>query len=260
MLKAEVEMQLEWVKKGRSMMHSASLLAKAGYRKTYFEKHEATMEELCHAFLEILPQLCQHEEPEQGVVLQHDKLSASNILVDPTSYKITAIVGWGRARLAPRWMASVHPELLQGTEYLADVETEPPIPPYENEGADDLDDEEDRAIIMRDHWEAKQLRDLFDSTIKALVANDVAFAADDDDDDDDDVSQVETMRNFKRKTWEITANTVRAQEWLEDYRLGVGDLTPKERWNISEASLAELIAERAAMQNEESDSSGGETC
>lgn len=110
MLKAALEMQLECVKKGRSMRPALRLFAEAGYSivKVTSSKKLRTTEAPSNAFLVILPQVCPHEESGKAIVLHHRDLNAGNILVDPTSYKVTGIVDWEMTRLAPTWMASVH--------------------------------------------------------------------------------------------------------------------------------------------------------
>lgn len=241
MLRAEVDMQLEWVKNGRSIMHSKSLLAEAGYCEDDFEQEAPTMEAVSHAFLDILPQICQYEGPEQAFTLEHHDLNTSNILVDPTSYKITGIVDWEMTCLVPSWMASGHPVFLQDIDLWTSDDTEPPIPSYEHEHDEDIDGEEETAIMERDRWESKRLRGHFDSTMNALTVDDDGFVADDD-------WEAETKRNFKRLAWELTENTAWPADWLKEYHAGIGGLEPNVRQNISEAEVEKLIAERKFRQ------------
>ena len=57
--------------------------------------------------------------------LFHDDISADNILVDPTTHRITGIVDWECVSLQPRWeVAARVPQLLEGPE----VEDGSPIP------------------------------------------------------------------------------------------------------------------------------------
>ena len=156
------------------------------------------MEYLSHEFLEVLSQICQHEEP--GYVLHHHDLNASNILVDPASYEITEIVDWEMACLVPTWMASVHPEFLQDIDLMISDEAEPPTPSYEHGHDEDIEDEEEVAIMETDRWESKQLRNHFDNMMRTLAVDDDDSAADHD-------WQAETKRNFKRYVWELTENT-----------------------------------------------------
>lgn len=242
MLKAEVEMQLEWVKNGRLIMRSKKMLDEAGYCEDDFEQEAPIMEDLCHAFLDILPKIYQNEEFEKGFILQHHDLNASNILVDPTSDKITGIVDWEMTCLVPRWMASAHPVFLQDIDLFTGDETEPPLPSYEHEHDDDIDGDEETAIMKRDRWESKHLRDHFDNTMKALAADDHISAADDD-------WGAEMKRNFRLFVWEITENIAWSARWLEDYHAGIGGLEGRRRQTISDADIEKLIAERAALQD-----------
>lgn len=210
MLRAEVNMQLEWIKNGRSIMHSKELLSEAGYCEDDFEQEAPTMEILSHTFLKILPHICEHEKPEQRFILQHHDLHASNILVDPTSYRITGIVDWEMTCVVPTWMASTHPVFLQDIDPFIGDEAEPPIPSYEHEHDDKV------AIMKRDRWESKKLRDHFDRTIQSLIADDDVSAAEDD-------WEAETKRNFKLYAWELTENTKWAGDWLREIMLALED-------------------------------------
>ena len=239
MLKAEVEIQLEWIKNGRSIMHSPSLLDEAGYREDDFEREAPIMEALSHEYLDILPQICQHEKPGLGYVLHHNDLNARNILVDPASYKITGIVDWEMANVVPNWMASVHPVFLQDIDFMDPDEVEPPIPSYEHEHDKDIDVFEEGAIVERDRWESKQLRNHFDNTMKIMAADDNESTADDE-------WQAVTKRNFKYHVWQLTDNTGWARYWLRDYRAGIGGLKSQERQIMSKTDVARLIAERTS--------------
>ena len=163
MLKAALEMQLECVKKDRSMRPALRLFAEAGYSivKMTSSKKLRTMEALSNAFLLILPQVCPHEASGKAFVLHHRDLNTGNILVDPTSYRVTGIVDWEMTRLAPTWMASVHLVFLQDIDFMISDEAEPPILSYEHEHDEGIDDEVEVAIMERDCWESEHLRNHF---------------------------------------------------------------------------------------------------
>lgn len=75
-------------------------------------------------------------------VLYHGDLSMNNILVDPTTHKITGIVDWECVSFVPLWKANVVPKLLEGPDIdsvayqfafgVGEVPCIPP-PPDENE-------------------------------------------------------------------------------------------------------------------------------
>ncbi|KAH7363226.1 hypothetical protein B0T11DRAFT_92189 [Plectosphaerella cucumerina] len=72
--------------------------------------------------------------PEDAKVLWHDDMSSMNVLVDPTTFKLTGIVDWESAAVVPEWETRGRlPHLLQGIP----VEEPPPLgslPPEEEEG------------------------------------------------------------------------------------------------------------------------------
>jgi aminoglycoside phosphotransferase (APT) family kinase protein len=87
--------------------------------------------------------------------LFHDDISPDNILVDPTTHRITGIVDWECVSLQPRWeVAARVPQLLEGPE----VEDGSPIPdsaPPLEEGADEFHKE------LRERHEQMLLRRIF---------------------------------------------------------------------------------------------------
>jgi aminoglycoside phosphotransferase (APT) family kinase protein len=87
--------------------------------------------------------------------LFHDDISSDNILVDPTTHRITGIVDWECVSLQPSWeVAARVPQLLEGPE----VEDGSPIPdagPAPEEGADEFHKE------LRERFEQMLLRRIF---------------------------------------------------------------------------------------------------
>ncbi|KAF8473663.1 phosphotransferase enzyme family-domain-containing protein [Russula ochroleuca] len=87
--------------------------------------------------------------------LFHDDISSDNILVDPTTHRITGIVDWECVSLQPRWeVAARVPQLLEGPE----VEDGAPIPdaaPPSEEGADEFHKE------LRERHEQMLLRRIY---------------------------------------------------------------------------------------------------
>ena len=117
----------------------------------------------------------------------------------PDSCKINGIIDWEMTCVVPRWMAAVHPVFLQDIDLFTGGEVEPPIPSYENEYDEDIENDEEAAIMKRDRWESKDWRDHFDHTLQILTTKENHSAA-------DDVWQEETKRNFKTFIWELTDN------------------------------------------------------
>ena len=86
----------------------------------YTERHISKMEDIIAAhksLLSILPTLF-HPEPStpETFSLYHDDLTLNNILVDPTTHRITGIVDWDCVSLEPSWKVVRVPQLLDGPE------------------------------------------------------------------------------------------------------------------------------------------------
>ena len=88
--------------------------------------------------------------------LHHDDISTNNILVDPTTHRITGIVDWECVSLQPSWKVVQVPQLLDGPEVDAGSPipvAQPPPPP--DKAAGDFHKE------LRDHVEQMLLRRIF---------------------------------------------------------------------------------------------------
>ena len=88
--------------------------------------------------------------------LHHDDISTNNILVDPTTHRITGIVDWECVSLQPSWKVVQVPQLLDGPEVDAGSPipvAQPPPPP--DKAAGDFHKE------LRDHVEQMLLRRMF---------------------------------------------------------------------------------------------------
>ena len=100
---------------------------------------------------------------------------------------------------------------LQDIDLMTSRETEPPIPSYEHEYDENIENEDEVTIIERDRWEAKNLRAYFDCSMKALAADDDTFAAGDE-------WEAEMKRNFQRLVWELSEKIAWARDRLEKRR------------------------------------------
>ncbi|KAI0280955.1 hypothetical protein BGY98DRAFT_961531 [Russula aff. rugulosa BPL654] len=80
--------------------------------------------------------------------LFHDDISTNNILVDPTTFRITGIVDWECVSLQPLWEVSRVPKLLEGPEVLVfhGYSQIPDTPPPPEPGADVVQKEQREAL------------------------------------------------------------------------------------------------------------------
>jgi aminoglycoside phosphotransferase (APT) family kinase protein len=80
--------------------------------------------------------------------LFHDDISINNILVDPTTYRITGIVDWECVSLQPLWEVARVPKLLEGPEVLEfhGYSQIPDTPPPPEPGADAVQKEQREAL------------------------------------------------------------------------------------------------------------------
>lgn len=188
-LRAEIEMQLRWVKRGL-------IEGDRSYAKD-FEKEAPDIETECHRYLQIIPTIFRNEE-DSSYRLHHADLTLANILVDPESFEITGIVDWELINIVPSWKASDYPVFLQDIE--PQDEEEPPIPSYE--------DEEDLAVYTRDQWDHKILRRHYDAVMERLqVAEENSNKA----------AAAKKKREFRSEIQNLSDNISWAQDWLEAY-------------------------------------------
>jgi hypothetical protein len=80
--------------------------------------------------------------------LFHDDMSTNNILVDPTTFRITGIVDWECVSLKPLWEVSRVPKLLEGPEVLEfhGYSQIPDTPPPPEPGAGAVQKEQREAL------------------------------------------------------------------------------------------------------------------
>ena len=145
-MRAAIEIQLEWINKGLSLLGSKRDDVDPGYDSD-LEDEAPEMKNLCHRYLELIPQIFAEETSENQFVLHHHDLNAANILVYPETFKITGIVDWEMTCVVPQWKAAVEPVFLQDADFDWKTE-EPPIPPsYDMEKDQYAIEARDRGII-----------------------------------------------------------------------------------------------------------------
>ncbi|ODM24201.1 hypothetical protein SI65_02089 [Aspergillus cristatus] len=90
----------------------------------YYSETEAVLAEeqddvlnACYSLETLVPHIFPPSSRHGRVkLLYHDDLSASNIIVDPLSYRVTRIVNWECVSIHPAWEATVCPFFLRGIE------------------------------------------------------------------------------------------------------------------------------------------------
>ena len=190
-LKAEVNIQLEWIKNG-PIENDPEYVGD-------FAKESLMMEPLCREYLEILPIIFGGEEAEGSFTLHHSDLNAANILVQPDTFEITGIVDWELINVVPEWRASEHPRFLRCAE--PEEEEEPPIPSYE--------DEEDMDVIVRDRWDNRILRRHFDDVLKQLAGDNTII---------DDTMSTKAKCHCHQFLPQLTDSFEWSEKWLKKYK------------------------------------------
>lgn len=143
-LRAKIQIQLEWIKRG-------PVEDDEDYDDD-FAKEAPVMEHLCEEYLDVLPKVYKTGK-ETDCTLHHSDLKAANILVNPETWEVTGIVDWEMINIVPAWRASDCPKFL---DYMKpDDDEEPPLP------SGDVD-EEDISWELRDRWEHEALRSRFE--------------------------------------------------------------------------------------------------
>ena len=124
----------------------------------YDEDDVSELEDAIAAYESLLSTLPTFFPPGTGDAetfsLYHDDMSSNNILIDPTTHRITGIVDWECVSLQPSWKTAQVPQLLDGPE----VDDGSPIPaaaPPPDEDADEFHKE------LRERLEQMLLRRIF---------------------------------------------------------------------------------------------------
>ena len=190
-LRAEIHIQLEWIKNG--------VIENDPEYVGDFAGESPMMERLCRQFLVILPKVFGEGEAEGSFTLHHSDLNASNILVQPDTFELTGIVDWELVNVVPEWKASDHPRFLQCQE--PEDEEEPPIPSYE--------DEEDIDVIVRDRWDYRILRRHFDDVLKRLAGDNNII---------DETNGTQAKRHCHEYVAQLTDMWEWSKQWLRVYK------------------------------------------
>ncbi|KAE8137446.1 hypothetical protein BDV38DRAFT_282993 [Aspergillus pseudotamarii] len=156
---AKTRMQIERIK------HLSALSTDDYYSETdeVLAVEQEDVLDTCYSLEKLVPYIFpppggQHE----AKLLYHDDLSASNIMVDPVTYRVTGIVDWECVSIHLAWEVTEYPFFLRGI----DVQ-EPPPPP-----ASGIIEPELREI--RKDWEKVCLRRLYRWTLH----NDIGLSPD----------------------------------------------------------------------------------
>jgi hypothetical protein len=128
----------------------------------YDEDDISELEDAIAAYESLLSVLPTFFPPDTGDTetfsLYHDDMSSNNILIDPTTHRITGIVDWECVSLQPSWKVSQVPQLMDGPE-VGDGSPIPAAAPPPDEDADDFHKE------LRDRLEQMLLRRIFNGEL-----------------------------------------------------------------------------------------------
>ncbi|KAL8827459.1 MAG: hypothetical protein Q9191_003170 [Dirinaria sp. TL-2023a] len=205
-MKAEIDMQLAWVKAG-------PVEGDPDYDED-FEDEAPDMITECYRYLDVLPDVFFEDEDPLLSVLYHHDLNSANILVDPETFNIIGIVDWEMINIMPTWKAIEYPQFLRTVDPPGDEE--PPIPDYE--------EAEDLVIDTRDQWDNRILRNRFDETMARLSGglspSNIA-------------ESVEVRKGFESKITPLCENLCWAQTWMKNYQ----SWTKNYKGDMAEAEL-----------------------
>jgi len=96
-----------------------------------------------------------HSDPN-AYTLHHNDLSLANVIVNPTTFKVTGVVDWECIGTVPRW-EDWYPQFLDGVE----IDEEPH--PWEEDDATNQ-----ARVELWENWEKVKLRKLFAATPASL--------------------------------------------------------------------------------------------
>lgn len=192
-LSAEIQIQLDWITNG-------PVNDDVEYEDEFAEE-SPDMERVCHKFLDILPTIVGNREKEASFVLHHSDLNAANILVDPETFEIMGIVDWEMINVAPEWRAADTPRFL---EYMEPDDDEEPLIPSDDIGEDDI------AWELRNRWEHKTLRRVFDEITQEASGKEGNLVH--------DLTKAKAIRDCHGYISELTGEWRWSEKWLTRYK------------------------------------------
>ncbi|KAJ5934456.1 hypothetical protein N7466_004003 [Penicillium verhagenii] len=147
---AKTRMQIERIK------HLSPLPTDDYYSETdeLLAEDQEDVLDTCHSLEALVPHIFSpHGRDDEDNLLYHDDLSASNIIVDPISHRVTGVVDWECVSIHPAWEAAEFPFFLRGIEV--------PEPPPQEPGIVEPD-----LVEIRKDWEKVCLRRLYRKTLQ----------------------------------------------------------------------------------------------
>ncbi|KAL8787241.1 MAG: hypothetical protein Q9195_007851 [Heterodermia aff. obscurata] len=221
-----------------------------------FEEEVPKMKRYCNEYLDVLPRVFANEEAELPYTLHHHDLNASNIIVDPETFKIIGIVDWEMVNIVPLWRAASYPRFLDyARRWTGEVNTPPHLESVKSYRENQVDCIEEK----RDRWDYQILRDHWDATMKQLKKHDEVLL---------DPSEVETKNEYSHEITNLTDMWNWARIWLYRFENGTKGLPPgggdDEDWpsrkRESKEDLSEgLVSSREVLVKEEAEDEGAVT-
>ena len=160
----------------------------------------------------LLPSIFAGDEGSSPYVIHHTDLSLANILIDPDTYEITAIIDWEMTQIVPEWKSSRFPKFLTERMDFEEIDDREPRLPTAAEY--DIDGAKYDAVVVerRDRWDNRILREHFDKTL-SLTRGEKHISS-------NVIDSARTKRDFESSIEEITEHTTWASAWLRGYLEG----------------------------------------
>ncbi|KAE8367076.1 phosphotransferase enzyme family-domain-containing protein [Aspergillus caelatus] len=158
-LSAKVQMQTAWIKSGVEIAKAENASDIDSDCDEDLLEEAPEMLEVCQAAQELIVRFFPPTDPDTCHTLYHHDLNQNNIILDPISHDIVAVIDWEMICVLPQWASFYYPKMFLDVDPV--TEEEPPIPV-------DYNDENDYTIIRRDRWDARILRRTFDTYIQTV--------------------------------------------------------------------------------------------
>ncbi|RMZ37987.1 hypothetical protein CA14_005032 [Aspergillus flavus] len=117
------------------------------------------MLEVCQTAHDLVVRLFPPTDPDTCHTIYLHDLNQNNVILDPISHDIIAVIDWEMICVLPNWASFFYPKMFLDVDPI--TEEEPPIPV-------DYNGENDYTIIRRDRWDARILGRAFDTYIETV--------------------------------------------------------------------------------------------
>jgi hypothetical protein len=159
--------------------------------------------ETCHKLEELIPSIFPFFAMRDEIkTLYHDDLSASNIIVDPISYRVTGIIDWESVAVCPAWESSECPPFLRG------IEVQEPAP-LATPGID-----ESGLVEIRKDWEKVLLRRVYIQSLQSARRDSSGIFSTSRAESDGDIKN---KREFAKYLEQIETRWTASRFWVRNF-------------------------------------------